>query len=100
MTWFDACDAALPDGSVVEVAAADTQLALARVGDDWYAVETWCTHQECPLTDGWVEDRAIRCACHGALFDLVTGTPLEGPAEEPVRVFPTRVVAGRVEVDV
>jgi 3-phenylpropionate/trans-cinnamate dioxygenase ferredoxin subunit len=58
-----------------------------------------CTHAECPLSDGWVEERAIRCACHGALFDLVTGEPLEGPAEEPVRVFATRVSGGRVEID-
>ncbi len=100
MSWHDACDATLPDGSVVEANIGQTLLALARAGGRWYALDLWCTHAECPLADGWIEEKALRCACHGALFDLATGEPLEGPAETPVRVFETRVRDGRVEVDV
>lgn len=99
MTWVDGADAALPDESVVAVTAGGTMVALARVTGAWHAVETWCTHAECPLSDGWVEGTAIRCPCHGSLFDLATGEALEGPAEEPVRVFPTRVVGDRVEIE-
>lgn len=99
MTWVDAASASLPDGTVVGAATGDVRLALARVDGAWHAVETWCTHADCPLSDGWVEGAAIRCACHGSLFDLVTGEPLEGPAVEPVRVFPTRVAGDRVEVE-
>jgi nitrite reductase/ring-hydroxylating ferredoxin subunit len=99
MTWLDAADASLPDESVVAAEAGGTAMALARVAGAWHAVETWCTHAECPLSDGWVEGAAIRCACHGSLFDLRTGAPLEGPASEPVRVFPTRVVDDRVEIE-
>jgi nitrite reductase/ring-hydroxylating ferredoxin subunit len=100
MTWVDAADASLPDESVVAVDAGGTTVALARVEGVWRAVETWCTHAECPLSDGWVESAAIRCACHGSLFDLATGEVLEGPAEEPVRVFATRVTGSRVEIEV
>jgi nitrite reductase/ring-hydroxylating ferredoxin subunit len=100
MTWLDAADASLPDESVVAVDADGTTVALARVEGAWHAVETWCTHAECPLSDGWVEGAAIRCPCHGSLFDLATGDVLEGPAEEPVRVFATRVMGSRVEVEV
>ncbi len=100
MTWVDAADASLPDETVVAVDAAGTTVALARVDGAWHAVETWCTHAECPLSDGWVEGAAIRCACHGSLFDLATGAVLEGPAEAPVRVFATRVAGSRVEIDV
>ena len=99
MTWFDAADASLPDGSVVAVEAGGSAVALAKVGGAWHAVETWCTHAECLLSDGWVEGAAIRCPCHGSLFDLPTGKPLEGPAVEPVRVFATRVADGRVEIE-
>ena len=100
MTWHDACDTVLPDGSVVEVSVESTFVAVARAGDTWHAVELWCTHAECPLSDGWVEGKALRCACHGALYDLDAGEPLEGPAEKPLRVFATRLRDGRVEVDV
>jgi nitrite reductase/ring-hydroxylating ferredoxin subunit len=99
MTWVDAADALLPDGTVVGAHVPDTLVALARVEGTWYAVEAWCTHAECPLTDGWVEARAIRCPCHASLFDLATGAVLEGPAEDPVRTYPTRVVGGRVELE-
>lgn len=99
MTWRDVAQASLPDETVLAARVGETLIAVARVGDDWHAVEAWCTHAECPLTDGWVEGTAIRCACHGALFDLTTGEPLEGPALAPVRVFPTRVSGDRVEVD-
>ena len=99
MTWLEAADASLPADSVLAVEAGGTLVALARTGGGWHAVEAWCTHAECPLTDGWVEGTAIRCPCHGSLFDLVTGAPLEGPADEPVRVLATRVVDGRVEIE-
>jgi nitrite reductase/ring-hydroxylating ferredoxin subunit len=99
MTWVDVGDAGAPDESVVAAEVDGTLLALAKVDDAWYAVETWCTHAECPLSDGWLEGAAIRCPCHGSLFDLATGAVLEGPADEPVRVFGTRVAAGRVEIE-
>ncbi len=100
MTWVDAADACRPDGTVVGAAVGDTLLALARVDGAWYAVEAWCTHAECPLTDGWVEGDALRCPCHGSLFELASGAVREGPADEPLRTYPTRVVDGRVEVEV
>ncbi len=99
MTWADAADASLPDESVLAVEAGCTTVALAKAGGAWHAVETWCTHAECPLSDGWVEGGAIRCPCHGSLFDLATGHVLEGPAEAPVRVFATRIAGGRVEIE-
>jgi 3-phenylpropionate/trans-cinnamate dioxygenase ferredoxin subunit len=100
MTWVDAADAGRPDGTVVGAGVGDTLLALARVDGAWYAVEAWCTHAECPLTDGWVEGDSLRCPCHGSLFEVASGAVREGPAGEPLRTYPTRVVDGRVEVEV
>ena len=99
MTWVDATEASLPDESVVAVEAGDVSLVLVRANGTWHAVDAWCTHEECPLGDGWVEDAAIRCECHGALFDLASGEVLEGPAVDPVRVYPTRLAGDRVEVE-
>ena len=91
----------LADGRLREAQAGGLALAVARIGDRYVAFETWCTHEECPLTDGWLEGEAIRCACHGALFSLLDGVPLEGPATEPIRIFPTRLAdSGRIEADI
>ena len=55
-------------------------------GDRYVAFETWCTHAECPLGDGWLEGEAIRCACHGvALLARRTVPSLEGPARRSDR---------------
>ena len=91
----------LEDGEVREARAGALDLGLARVGDRYVAFERWCTHQECPLTDGWLEGEAIRCACHGSLFALADGTPIEGPATRRIRVYPAfATVAGRLEVEI
>jgi nitrite reductase/ring-hydroxylating ferredoxin subunit len=91
----------LGDGDLRSAKAGDLELAVARVGDRYVAFEVWCTHEECPLTDGWLEGEAIRCACHGALFALANGALLEGPATEPIRDFAACATAGgRIEADV
>ena len=97
MSWVDVCAADFDEGDLHDVVIGDLHLGIARVGDTWHTFEVWCTHAECPLTDGWLEGAAVRCACHGALFDLVTGAPLEGPAEESIRIFTSREVEGRIE---
>ncbi len=100
MTWVDLGPADFADGELRDAVVGDLHLGLTRAGNAWHAFEVWCTHAECPLTDGWLEGAAVRCACHGALFDLETGTPLEGPAEDPISIFSVREVAGRVEAQV
>lgn len=77
----------LTDGELREVPVGGRALVVARAGDRYVAFETWCTHEECPLSDGWLEGEAIRCACHGALFSLVDGTAIEGPTSDPITVY-------------
>jgi 3-phenylpropionate/trans-cinnamate dioxygenase ferredoxin subunit len=97
MSWVDLCAADLGDAELRAVVSGVLHLGVTRADDAWHVFEVWCTHAECPLTDGWLEGPAVRCACHGALFDLESGRPLEGPAEEPIRIVAARVREGRVE---
>lgn len=99
LTWVRVDVGGLADGELRDVTTGSGRLGVARVGGAVYAFDVWCPHAECPLTDGWVEGGAVRCACHGSLFDLATGEALEGPTDEPVRTFLTRVVDDRVEVE-
>ena len=85
MTAFDLGPADLADGGLRETSAGELSLGLARVGDLVRLRDL--VHAEC-LTDGWLEGEAVRCACHGSLFALATGEPLEGPATEPIETFP------------
>jgi nitrite reductase/ring-hydroxylating ferredoxin subunit len=100
MSWVDLGAVPDPEGEELrEVRAGSRHLGLASVGGRWIAFDPWCPHAECPLTDGWLEGVAVRCACHGGLFDLESGVALAGPTDESLQLFATRVVGGRLEVD-
>lgn len=93
--------AEIPEG---EMRAFDTtagRVAVTRVEQRLFAFGDECTHMGCSLSEtGTFDDRAatVECACHGSVFDVGTGEPVEGPAEDPVPVFRTREVEGWVEV--
>jgi 3-phenylpropionate/trans-cinnamate dioxygenase ferredoxin component len=75
------------------------EIALARLDDGtWTAFDNDCTHEECPLADGDLDEDRIVCYCHGSEFDVRTGEVLLGPADEPIAVYPVRVVDGRIEL--
>jgi nitrite reductase/ring-hydroxylating ferredoxin subunit len=99
MTWVDLGAQPEEGDELREVQVGERRVALARLAGAWVAFDPWCPHAECPLTDGWLEGTAVRCACHGGLFDLETGVALAGPTLEPLQLFPTRRAGGRLEAD-
>jgi 3-phenylpropionate/trans-cinnamate dioxygenase ferredoxin subunit len=82
------------------VTVGDLDLAVARDGDDFYAVQNLCSHAEVALSEGEVADCQIECSLHGSRFDLRTGKPTGLPATEPVSTFPVEVRTDGVYVDV
>lgn len=91
----------LADGELREATAEGLSLVVARAGGRYVVFETWCSHEECPLADGWLEGNAVRCACHGALFSLADGAVLEGPALDPITIAAAVVSAdGHVVADI
>jgi nitrite reductase/ring-hydroxylating ferredoxin subunit len=99
VTWVELGPQPLDGDELQEVAVGARRVVLARVEGRWFAFDLWCPHAECPLTDGWLEGTAVRCACHGGLFDLETGTALAGPTHEPLTLIAVREVEGRLEID-
>ena len=75
------------------------EIALAHLDDGtWAAFDNDCTHEECPLADGDLDEDRIVCYCHGSEFDVHTGEVLDGPADEPIGVYPVRVEEGELQV--
>ena len=52
----------------------DHEVAVARQGDEFFAVEDTCSHAAVALSEGDVEDCTIECWLHGSRFDLRTGS--------------------------
>ena len=88
----------LPPESARQVEVEGRYVAVARIGDDVYAIGDTCSHAEVSLSEGWVDsdDCAIECAAHGAMFDLKTGEPLSLPATRAVPAYHAAVVDGTV----
>lgn len=97
MTWIDAGPLSdLANGRAITVAAGSRLIAVVRSEDQIFAIEDICTHDGAELTGGAIEGGEIVCPRHGARFCLRTGEALTPPAYEPVRVFETKIEAGRL----
>ena len=70
------------DRKIVDIDGRD--VALFRIGDDYYAIDDVCTHDGGPLADGELFGTCIECPRHGARFDVRTGAVVRLPAVVPV----------------
>ncbi|OQA23876.1 MAG: 3-phenylpropionate/cinnamic acid dioxygenase ferredoxin subunit [Verrucomicrobia bacterium ADurb.Bin345] len=85
---------------VSEFAASDRKLVdlgdgemigVFKVGEEFFAVNGWCSHEKASLLHGDVEDHEVVCPVHGARFDLRTGRHLSLPAVRPIASYPVKV---------
>jgi len=81
------------------VVAGEWDVAIARNGDEFFAIQDVCSHAEVALSEGEVTDCTIECWMHGSRFDLRTGKPTGLPATEPVATFPIEVRGDDIYVD-
>ena len=87
-----------PDEALaVTVGAYD--VALARDGEEVFAIQDQCSHAAVALSEGEIEDCTVECWLHGSRFDLRTGKPIGLPATEPVATFPVELRGADVYVD-
>ena len=68
-------------------------IAVIRIGDDWYAIGDICTHQKISLAEGDIHPESLEIECwkHGSCFSLVDGTPNTLPATRPVATYDVRI---------
>lgn len=92
--------AEIPDGEMRAFDLPAIRIAVAHVEAKVFAFADECTHAGCSLSEGELDDRAttVECPCHGSVFDVESGEPLEGPAQDPVAVHQARIADGWVEI--
>lgn len=85
----------LESGQVKAFDVDGTRVALVRIGDEFYAVDDTCSHEDYSLSQGevWEDDCELECPQHGSTFDLRTGQACSLPATRPVAVHEV-VVSG------
>lgn len=88
------------EGSVRRFVVQGTEVAIARLNGRAYALHNLCTHLACHLSSGKVEHSGLTCLCHGSIFDLASGEPINPPATRAVRTYPVREIDGHIYVAV
>jgi len=73
-------------------------IALFRLGADIFALHDRCPHGQASLSDGFIDGDNVECPLHQGLVCIRTGAPKSEPITEPTATFPTRVIAGRLEI--
>jgi 3-phenylpropionate/trans-cinnamate dioxygenase ferredoxin subunit len=100
MTFQKVCTTSeVPTDDALGVTVGPLDLAIAREGDEFFAVQDLCSHAAVPLSEGEVTDCSVECWLHGSRFDLRTGKPIGPPATEPVATFAVEVRGDDVYVD-
>ena len=72
---------AIPDGvtsawAVIDSRGISRDVFIVRRGSSLTALDATCTHAGCVVA---LTSDALRCGCHGAVFDAATGVSLGGP---------------------
>ena len=79
-------------GEMIRVYAHGAWIVIANLDNEYFAIADTCSHEDASLYKGVFKNGYIRCPLHGSQFDIKTGQPVEEPAEEPVDVYPVRVL--------
>ncbi|MHB8761933.1 MAG: Rieske 2Fe-2S domain-containing protein [Coriobacteriia bacterium] len=85
-------------GHVRHVKVGSRDIALARSGDDFFAVSNVCRHAYGPLSEGLLDGHLLTCPWHGWRYDVRTGTTDHPDAD--IRTYPVSVHGGVVHVQV
>ena len=94
--WLVVAEAAdVRPGTVRQVQAGATAIALVCSTAGIHALDNACAHEGGPLGEGSVEGTTVRCPLHGRDFDARTGRCLTAK-ERHQRTFDTKVAQGKV----
>ncbi len=97
--WKRACRAdEVPRDGLKQVAVdGGPTVVIAGAGDEFFACQALCPHQEVPLAEGVHDGTTLTCLEHLWQFDLRTGEP-RGDAEAPMQTYRVKHEDGQVYV--
>ncbi len=87
-------------GDLTAVTVDGKRIAVTVDDGQAYAFDDACTHAQCSLTGGEVDDGAVICPCHFAAFDITTGAVRTGPAQTALRCYHAQLRDGTLIVEV
>jgi 3-phenylpropionate/trans-cinnamate dioxygenase ferredoxin subunit len=88
------------ENNMLEVIHENHSYLVAKVDKEYFAVDNMCSHENSELILGCLKDKTIKCSLHGSYFDLTTGKPLNEPADEPIKTYPTVIKDNNICIEI
>jgi len=79
--------------------AGETFVLLSSVHGEIYAMSRSCPHAGAALNYGFLEGSEVMCPLHGAMFDVITGEIVTGPASRDLRWFSVKIEDEDILID-
>lgn len=89
----------LEPGAMTLAKAGEAPILLSNVGGEIYATSRTCPHAGAALNYGFLEGSEVMCPLHGAMFDVITGDIVMGPASRGLRCFAVKIEGDTILVD-
>ena len=90
----------LAAGKMLAVSVGQDEVMVTRIGDEYFAVDGWCSHEAGLLGEGFLHEATceVECPIHEGFFDLRTGAATAPPADAPVLVYEVRIAGDDIMV--
>jgi MocE subfamily Rieske [2Fe-2S] domain protein len=88
------------DEDIEQIKVGELAIAVYRAKGQFYATQDLCTHERAYLSDGILIDCVVECPFHQGRFDVRTGKALSAPVFDPVKIYPVKIVEGKIYVNV
>lgn len=69
-----------PAGKMKKVSVKGMDLLIANVDGKIVSIDDICTHEECSLSTGFLNNDVVTCPCHLSQFNVVSGKVVQPPA--------------------
>lgn len=86
-------------GCVLRAEMGGSVYAVFNVEGAIHVTQDECTHGPGSLSEGYVLDDEIECPFHQGRFRITTGEATCAPCTEPLKIWKTQIVEGRVCID-
>ena len=85
--------------SCMTVQMAGQEIALYRVGDEFYATTNVCGHKGGPLGEGFLDGSVVTCPWHGWQWNVRDGSTPNSPTAK-ITTYPVKVEGDDVLVEI
>ena len=88
----------LGNGETLRVEIDKLVMTIARIDNQLYGFQEFCTHRFGPLSEGSFHGFNVQCPWHNSCFDVRTGKVTKGPAKVDLKTFKVEMRDGKVGV--